>query len=189
MAPQPVADIVPRVRRALEGVRTLPNDDPTRLSDSDIEAAAADAIADLILYTGGAWAHTIEILAHDDQTGVDTFGVTPGLSFEEQGLVAIQAALNHFFHVFRGQKISERIVQEGRTWEWSQSANVMRDAIKLLKDQRDLALQSLQATVPAFARAVSYLSMRDPLSAIYIDADFGGVGAGGQAVLPPGFQG
>lgn len=190
MAAQDVADIVPRVRRALEGVKALPDDDAARLTDAQVEAAAADAIGDLILYTGGAWLHSIAISAHDDATGVDSFTVDPGLSFEEQGLVAVQAALNHFFHVFREQKISESIRAEGREWDYTRSANLLRDAIKLLKEQRDLALQSLQASYPALARAASFLATRDPVVAALIEPYTDGYsGAGGQALLPPGFQG
>lgn len=299
---QDVAELTPRVRRALEGVKALEESDPARLTDDQVEAAAADAIGDLILYTGGAWGKIIEIAVDvgsdpiavtlvatvpanqrylvgigtggapvivwgdiwEDpapggvadptrRTVVDSieateggfaaratatpdepvrlaihatitlvsmgdqayiavqnpdadqmygqsdlymrptaqhFTVTPELSFAEQGLVAAQAALNYFFHVFRDQKISERHTAEGREWEWSQSANLLRDAIKLLKEQRDAALAGLESTVPALARAASFLAVRDPVTAALIEPYVdNGAGLGGQALLPPGYQG
>lgn len=190
MAAQDVADIVPRVRRALEGAKALPDADPAKLSDDEVEAAAADAIGDLILYTGGGWLHAITVSVPGAPGDPYHFTVDPGLSFEEQGLVAIQAALNYFFHVFREQKVSQRIKAEGREWEYSQSANLLRDAIKLLKDQRDLALRSLQGSIPPLARAASFLATRDPVAAALIEPyAAGGAGAGGQALLPPGYQG
>lgn len=298
---QDVAELTPRVRRALEGVKALEESDPARLTDDQVEAAAADAIGDLILYTGGAWGKIIEIVPEDtsftvelvvtvpanqryivgvsaagttdvvwgdlwedpapggvpdttrrtvvdssENTGLGGFApratatpdepvqltihatillpaggdagqivvqnpdadqqygqttwytrsftqhftVTPELSFAEQGLVAAQAALNYFFHVFRDQKISERHTAEGREWEWSQSANLLRDAIKLLKEQRDAALAGLESTVPALARAASFLAVRDPVTSALIEPYVdNGAGLGGQALLPPGYQG
>lgn len=159
--PQDVGDLVPRVRRAIEGPKPLALNDAGRLNDAQIEAAAADAIAEIILLTVGRWGHTLAALGTDPET----WEVDPTLTIEEESLVAAQAALGYFFHDFKGRKISERIKNEGQEWEWSTSARLLQDQMKLLIDQRDAALNSLLQESPVLARYASFLTVRDQLAA------------------------
>lgn len=177
MATQDVAELIPRVRRAIEGVGSV---NPSGLIDADLEAAAADAIGDLILATGGAWKHT---LAGTDGPPATHWAVDPGLTEPEIGLVAIQAALTYFVHVLRTQKVSQTIRTEGREWSYSLSASTLKDILKALKDQRDAALAGLEETVPVFTRVESFIRAHDSLTSALIEPWVSGGGDTGGIVL------
>jgi hypothetical protein len=177
MAAQDVAELIPRVRRAIEGAGSI---NPSGLEDGAIEAAAADAIGDLILATGGAWKHTLEGTNGPPAT---EWAVDPGLTEAEAGLVAIQAALTYFLHVLRTQKMSQTIRTESREWSYSLSANTVRDILKALKEQRDLALAGLEETVPVFTRVSSFIQAHDSLTSALIEPWVSGGGDTGGIVL------
>lgn len=158
---QPVADIVPRVRRAIEGPKALPTGDPDYLSDIQVESLTADAIGDLILYTAGQWPHTLSKGAEEGVTGLYHYDVDPALEVPEEGLVAAQAALTFYFHAFKDAKVSEDMSNEGQSWSYTLSANVLRDQFKLLRDQRDQALAAVKALHPVMARAASLFHVLD----------------------------
>lgn len=180
MAAQDVGELAPRVRRALEGPVPVVGG----LTDGQLTAVAADAIADLILLTAGEWGHSLA-QGPPDSTGNPTFTVDPKLSLQEQSLVAMQAALTHFFHTMRDVKVAERIKNEGQEWEFSRSANAVRDWIKLLTDQRDAALAALQRQNPVMARVASILAVRDAVASAYIEPWLSGGGVGGGQLLYP----
>ena len=183
MATQDVRALVPRVRRAIEG--PVPLAASEALTESQVEALAADCVADIILLTSGDWGHKLEVSERDPQTDAPLhWGVTPELELEEESVVAAQAAVTYFFHVFRDRKVSERIRNEGVEWEWATSGALLRDHIKSLMDQRDAALAALKADHPALARFVSVLEVRDPLMSAVLEPWVGGGLGGGQVLLP-----
>jgi hypothetical protein len=175
MAAQDVRELVPRVRRALEGPVAATNG----LSEAQIEAVTADAIADLILLTAGEWEHTLTATSVDPDTEVQHYAVEPELSLAEQSLVAAQAALTQVFHVLRDAKVSETIRSEGQEWSYDRSANVLRDWLKALQDQRDKALEALEAGNPIMVRVSSILAVRDRLASAVIEPWLASSGAGG----------
>lgn len=177
MAAQDVADLVPRVRRALEGAGSI---NPSGLSDADLEAAAADAIGDLILATGGAWKHTLE---GTDGPPATHWQVDPGLTEPEIGLVAIQAALTFFVHSLRTVKVSETQRVEGREWSYQLSASTLRDTLKALKDARDLALAGLEEQSPVLARVYSFIQAHDSMTSALVEPWVDGGNGGGGIVL------
>lgn len=182
MAQQDVAELIPRVRRAVEGPVPLVTG---ALTADQILALTADAIADVILLTGGQWGHELIVTTRDPMTNVPTaWAVDPELSSAEESMIAAQAALMHFFHAFKDQKVTERIRNEGQEWEYSMSANLLRDWVALLKAQRDAALESLKATHPVLARMVSILHVRDSLAAARLEPWVGGGLGGGIELVP-----
>lgn len=184
MAQQDVAEITPRVRRAVEGpVPVAPGD---ALTDGQILALTADAIADVILFTNGQWGHQL-IATHRDaiSNAPDGWAVDPGLQLEEESMIAAQAALVYYFHIFKDMKVSERIKNEGQEWEYALSANVVRDQIAALRDQRDRALASLLAAHPVLARYASFLQVRDRVASAYLEPWVLGGGLGGGIELVP----
>lgn len=182
MAAQDVADLIPRVRRAIEGPDSL-NPPLQPLGDPQIEALAADCIADIILLTGGEWGHTLERVPDESSDGVEDYYVDPPLSLEEESLIAAQAALTYFFHQYKDAKVSERVVNEAQAWEWERSSTLLRDYLKLLVDTRNQALTALKATHPVLARAASILVVRDRVAAAYLEPWTGeGLGGGYQLI-------
>lgn len=158
--PQDVVELAPRVRRAIEGPKPLAATDPDYLTDEQVGTLAADAIGDLILYTVGRWPHK---LIGSNGPPATEWEVDPGLDTEagEDSLVAAQAALNFYFHDFREKKTSEDMANEGQSWSYTLSARMLQDQFKMLRDQRDMALQSLEGKYPVMARAASLYHMLD----------------------------
>lgn len=175
MAATDVRVVVPRVRRALENAGA-----PSSLSDDDIKDRVADAIADVILYTGSAFGKEL-VVKDTDEDGVPTeYETSDALSLPEQSVIAAQAALNYFFHGFSNLKVQERIADEGQEWEYTLSANLIRDALKALIDQRDKALEALGRAGMALERYESFIAVRDAHVAAYIEPWVHGAGVGGQ---------
>lgn len=189
MAAQDVAELVPRVRRAIEG----PTPDAS-VSDDTFVPVTADAIGDLILVTAGTWPHKLEVTTRSDgATGYPTaWGVDPGLDPHEEGLVAMQAALNYAVVWLRDMKVSEAISDEAKTWEWTKSASALRDWLKTISDMRDQALEALEQTYPVMVRVRSFLQVRDMYrQEIVREVEpwlFGGLG-GNQLLPAEGFPG
>lgn len=184
MAAQDVREFVPRIRRAIEG--PIPASSADALSDGQVEALAADCIADIILLTAGAWGHKLQASEVNPDTNVPLhWAVDPGLEFEEQSIVASQAALVYVCNLMKDRKSSERIRNEASEWEWSISANVLRDWLASIKEQRDAALAAVQRTHPALARYASFLEVRDPLMAAVMEPYVYDGGLGGGLYLAP----
>lgn len=181
MAVQDVRELIPRVRRAIEGPVPLLTTDPDYLSDDQVAALTADTIADIILLTEGRWGHTLEVIERDSESNAVTeWGVDPALSFEEESVVTAQAALSRYFHLARNMKTSERVQNEGQEWEWSKSAQLLREQFAMLKEMRDRALASLMGKNPVLARYASILEVRDRVGAAYIEPWIAGGLGGGQ---------
>lgn len=182
MAVQDVRAMVPRVRRAIEG--PVPPSTGA-LTDVQVEALAADSIADIILLTGGDWGHALNATEFDDPGGFPIhWEVDPGLSLQEESLVSAQAALQQVFYTLKDAKVSERIKNEGVEWEWSKSASLLRDYLKMLMDMRNEALTALQAGNPVMVRYASILQVRDPVMSAVMEPWVPG-GLGGGLLLTP----
>jgi hypothetical protein len=178
MAAQDVAELTPRVRRAIEG----PVPPATgSLTTEQLTPVAADAVGDLILVTAGRWPHTLTVTDRDATANFPTaWEVDPALDAAEEGLVAMQAAINYAVTFLKDMKTSERISNEGQDWEWTKSATALRDWLKLIQSQRDEALTALQERYPVMARVASFLATRDAVTAQLIEPyQVGGLLGGG----------
>jgi hypothetical protein len=92
--------VVPRVRRALGSFGAA-------LTDDQLRDVVADAIADVILYTRGAFGQQLVVLHTDTATGTpDEYGTTTALTFPEQSVIAAQAALSWFTGGLRSGSIT-----------------------------------------------------------------------------------
>lgn len=148
---QDIRVMVPRVRRALRV-------GPETLSDEQVKDLIADALGALILYSGSAFGRTLTATEVDPDSGEPTeYEIDPDLPLPEQTAVGAQAALDYFFHEFSGTKTMERISDEAQTWEWQTSAQMLRDRMKLLVDERDRALDAISSQGAALDSYVSYL--------------------------------
>lgn len=180
MAAQDCAELIPRVRRALEG--PIPQEaGPTRLSDDQVEALAADAIADIILLSAGKWPHQLIVSVRDPDSNYPThWQVDPELTPEEESVVAAQAAIGYFFQWVKDFKSSEKITNEGQAWEYSTSSTLVLAQLKLLQEQRDAALEALVRVYPVLARYASILVVRDRIGAALLEpwTTPGGLGGG-----------
>lgn len=166
MAAQDVRELIPRVRRAIEGPAGVSTG---ALSDDQVLALAADSISDIILFTVGRWGHALLVTHRATGNIPDEWAVDPGLEPQEESVVAAQAGITFFFHTVTNKKISESIQNEGQTWDYQLSATVLRDQVKLLQDQRDRALEALMEAHPVLARYASILAVRDRVGAAILE--------------------
>lgn len=181
MAAQDVRVGIPRIRRALEGPVPLPG--PEALTDDQLTAVIADAIADIILFTDGEWKHVLAVAGSDEVTGYPSeWTVDPALSLAEESFVAAQAAYTYFFNLAMMMKVSETVKNEGQEWEWQASATLIRDQIKMLKEQRDAAVTRVVKQVPVLARYASLLVVRDRLAAATLEPWTSGLSRGGMEI-------
>ena len=126
------------MRRALEGAGA-----PEVLSEDAVNDLTADAIAEVILYTGGVFGKQL-LVTGDDQGVPDEYATNEALTLREQAVIATQAALNYFFQKFSAMKTTERIADEAQTWEYTLSANLLNEQLKLLIGERDRALEAME---------------------------------------------
>lgn len=179
MAPQPISELLPRVRRAVEGPIALAPGDPDKLTDGQLKQLVADSIASIILYTGGVGGvFGKKLLVTDSEGGAPSdYAVDPPLELPEQTVIANQAALDHFFHLWKDRKLSERIEDEAQAWEYSLSAQFTRDQLQSLVAERDRAIAALSSG-HALDSYVSLIEARDVVTARVVEpwATAGGVG-------------
>jgi hypothetical protein len=89
-----------------------------------VKDLAADAIAEVILYTGSVFGKQLVVTDTDDATGAPSEYATSDAADAPEGtVIAAQAALDYFFHRFAETKVSEQIADEAQTWEYTLSAN------------------------------------------------------------------
>lgn len=180
MAPEvnDVRVLIPRVRRALEG--PLASGATSTLDDEQVKALVADAIAEVIFFTGGAFSHTLDVTVRDDSYGApEEWAVNPPLSEAEASVIAAQAAINYFFFGLRDVKTQETIRDEGAEWSYTISATLLRDHLSYLMKLRDQALQQVQAEQSVSLDAyVSLIESRDSIASAYMEpwvhGSFGG---------------
>jgi len=161
--PNDVRVLIPRVRRAIDGPMASGATAPTAtLDDEQLKAYVADAIANVIFYSGGAFAHTLDVSQRDAIYGAPTeWTVNPPLDEAETTLVAAQAALDYFFWSLKSLKTQETIRDEGSEWSYTLSATLMRDQMNLLRAMRDKALETLEARTAVLETYGSFIAIRD----------------------------
>lgn len=180
--------LIPRVRRALEGPGAVSGSAAVAagsFSDDVINAVIADAIAGVILYTGGLFGHALNVLERDtDYMAPIAWEVDPALTEPEGTLIAAQAALDAFYTYSKGLKVSQRIADEGQEWEYSLSATLVADQLKGLRAERDKALEAvLGAGMTGIDTWVNFIAVRDTESDMIMEPWLYG-GGGGQSMDP-----
>lgn len=169
MAQQNVETLIPRLRRAIDGPAG-PDGLAVALSDEQVRDAAADAIADVIFYTGGLFGHQLIVLGRDGTYAApNEWAVDPELAPEEETVIVAQAAINFFFHFFKGLKTHETITNEGQSWDYDLSANVIAAQFKALIDARDRALEQVERQHPVPTVYASFLEARDYMTSRLIE--------------------
>ena len=155
--------MIPRTRRKLEGAGA-----PPVLADDAVKDLIADAVGAVILYTNGqgVFGKDLTVTATDPTYGAPSeykttvAGNSAPLDIHEQTVVTAQAALDYFFHRFGQVKVSEVIADEAQHWEYTLSAALVRDQLKLLRDERDMALDRIneENTLDSY---ISFTRVRD----------------------------
>jgi hypothetical protein len=142
--PEDIRVIVPRVRRAVEGVGA-----PEQLDDDAMKDLVADAIADVILFSGGIFGKELLVTERDSTTSAPTeYATSEPLTLPEGSIIAAQAALTAVWQTVQDLKVQETIRDEGQEWSYTLSATLLRDRVAILQRQRDEAIQQLESALP-----------------------------------------
>jgi hypothetical protein len=189
--------LVPRTRRACEGPFGPPRD-KRPLTDMQIYELTADACAEVILFTGKLFSHELLVKQRDPLGGFPTRWRTDSkLSEWETAFIANQAALNYYYHLFRELRTSEKIQNEGTSWEYTISANVIKGYLETLMANRDLALKAMMEIHPVIDRFASIIRVRDQATVTVLEwwdqqsagASGSGLPGGQEATSIPWFPG
>lgn len=168
-----VRTLIPRVRRALDGpAATSALADTTTLTDDEVTAVIADAIADILLYTGGSavFGHLLEVVARDPfYLAPVAWRTDTELTLAEGSVVAAQAAINFFFHKLQGIKVEETISNERQTWTYKLSAQLLTNQFQMLTKARDAALAEVAAQHAVPEAYISFIGARDACVAQLIE--------------------
>lgn len=181
--------LIPRTRRALEGLTAAGSGFSTSTYDDDtVNAAVADAIASLLLYTGSFFDKRLEVVERDEHYMAPiAWRTSEELTEPEQALVAIQATLNHVYVSLVGQKQAETIRKGDEEWTWSISASVLSERLKGLRADRDRALEQIAASGVALESYYSFIAERDGAISALIEPYVGASNQYGQQLDPRGF--
>lgn len=174
--------LIPRVRRAIDGpTATGPNAPSTSFGDDELKSLIADAVAEIIFFTGGLFPHKLLVAERDDTYGApEEWTVEPPLEEAEAAVIAAQAAINTYFFSLRDMKTQETISDEGQSWSYTVSATVVRDQLQYLIRLRDQALDQIKAEESVALDAyVSYIHERDVIASAYVEPWVYGSGYGG----------
>lgn len=189
--------LIPRLRRALQGPHASGSAVPgNSLSDDEVNAIAADAIGDLILYSGSetVFGHRLEVVERDPYYMAPVAWRTDGeLTDAEIAVIVAQAALTYYGIFLNTLKTAETIQDEGQTWTYEIGASVLTERIKGLRSDRDRALEILAGKHLVSDTYVNYLAVRDSWTDALIEPftrhPGGGFGAGGGLETDPRFGG
>lgn len=188
---EPVSDLrdtrvlIPRLRRAIDGPEATSSASvAATLSDEQLNAIGADAIASVIYYSGSLFGCKLEVAERDPMYMAPTAWRTdPALTEEKIVAVVSQAALDYFYmRLSTGDsaKTSEVIADEATRWEWSISATAVAERLKQLRADRDAALQMLAEEGEVTDTSwTSFIAVRDGLTSRLIEPWIAGAGGSG----------
>jgi hypothetical protein len=178
--------LIPRLRRALDGPQAMSSASPgATLSDEQLNAIAADAVASMIFYTGGSlFGSTLEVAERDPVYQSPTAWFTePALTEPQVVAVVSQAALDYFFSRLSSTaagKTAETIKDEATEWSWEISPQAVVERLRQLRADRDKALEQLaEAGWESDSAWESFVATRDSRTSLLIEPWVAGVGLGG----------
>lgn len=177
--------LIPRLRRALDGPTATASASPSAtLSDDQLAAIAADAVASIIFYSGSLLGATIEVAERDPvYLSPIAWFTEPALSEPQSTAVVSQAALDYFFARLSstaGGKTAEEISDEATKWSWEMSPQALVERLRQLRADRDKAIEVLvEQGWENDTSWESFLSVRDRWTSILIEPWVEGPGIGG----------
>lgn len=189
--------LVPRAKRKVEGPWGNPTGRPP-LTNTQVYEMVADACAEIKMLSGSFFHHTLKVKSRDPLVGFPTAWQTDTpLEEYEAAIVCAQVGLNYYYHLFRDMKISETIQNEGTQWTYELSANVIRNYLESLVEERDKAVAGLRINIPVMDRFASNIRVRDQATVAVLEwwdnnspgVTGGGLPGGQEATSIPWFPG
>ncbi len=189
--------VVPKARRKTEGPFGNPNG-KRPFTNAEIYNMVADATGELAMLGQAWWHNHLVVKTRDPQRGFPTEWRTETvLSEYEAAIICAQVALDYYYQVFRDMKIAETIQNEGTMFSFQVSANVLRNYLEGLKDEREKAIAGLRVNVPVMDRWASNIRVRDQATVAVLEwwdynspgISGGGLPGGQEATSIPWFPG
>ena len=189
--------VVPKARRKTEGPFGNPNG-KRPLTNAEVYNMVADATGELAMLGQGWWKNKLVVKTRDPQRGFPTEWQTEKMLSEyEAAIICAQVALDYYYQIFRDMKIAETISNEGTQWSFQVSANVLRNYLEGLKDEREKAIQGLRVNVPVMDKWASNIRVRDQATVAVLEwwdynspgISGGGLPGGQEATSIPWFPG
>lgn len=169
--------LIPRVRRGIEGAGVATKS----LEDEAINGLIADAVANIILFTGALFGHHLNVLARDEiYMAPVAWQVDPEMSEAEGSLIVIQCQLDYFYQDLKTTKIQETIKDEASEWSYALSANALTAVLEGLRKQREEAIDRINYSSPSLDAWVNTLAIRDQWTDAIIERYTINAGLGGQ---------
>lgn len=155
--------LIPPTRRAIDGPTATSTTAPsTTLSDDQLTGMIADAVAEVIFFTGGVFGHELQVTDRDDTYDAPSaWAIEPELDESAKTVIVATAALNHFFYVIRDLKVAETIGDEGSQWSYQLSAQLLTERVRYLQKIRDQALEQVEAQNPIATGWIDLVHGRD----------------------------
>lgn len=176
--------LIPRARRGLEGAGVA----SPSLEDDAINALIADAVANVILMTGGLFGHELQVVERDSTYMAPTaWLVDPELTEAEGGLIVIQAQLDFLYNDLKATRVSQTIKDEATEWSYTLGAKAIAEFLKGLRAQRDKLLEQIEASSFGLEVWVNTLYERDVYTDSLIEPWITPGRPGGQEFVDPRF--
>lgn len=155
--------LIPPTRRAIDGPTATSTAAPsTTLTDDQLVGLIADAVAEVIFFTGGIFGHELQVTARDSTYNAPSeWAIDPELDESGKTVIVATAALNHFFYTLKDLKVAETIQDEGSQWSYQLSAQLLTERVRYLQKIRDAALEQVEAQNPISTGWVDLVHGRD----------------------------
>jgi hypothetical protein len=162
--------LIPRARRVLDGPHaTSEHAAASTMTDEEILGVIADAVANVILYTGAGFGVSLEVVSRDPfYMAPNAWRTSTAMTTQEESVVICEALIDYYVAGLQQTKVRETIKDEGQEWTYELSANLLRDQLKLLMDARDRALAAI-ADQSNLDEYVSFIAERDAVVATLIE--------------------
>lgn len=168
--PRDTRVLTPRLRRALENPVGSGGTE-AGLSDEQLNAIAADAIASVIFYSSSLFGHKLEV-AERDAKYLAPIAWRTDVALQEHEITAItaQAALDFFFGLLSDGLTGQTISDEASSWAWEKSPQALVERLRQLKSARDQAIEILeQESDSSIVDWVSFIGGRDEVTARIVE--------------------
>lgn len=179
--------LIPACRRAIDGpTATASGSVSATLDDGEVLALVADATAELILNTASldgtdqnAFGNQLVVVQRDSlYMAPIAWRTDQPRSTAQDAAILSQAALNHYFWLLKGMKLTETMKNEAVEWSYTiLSPNVLLAWINYLIANRDKAIAALQSINVVMDTYISLVAERDRLSAAWLEPWVTEVGA------------
>jgi hypothetical protein len=166
---------IPRIRRELDPGTPYASA-ASGYTDDVLKDVAADSVNEISLVVGPVSFPYIVYVSSATPASATApqdweYNTDPAVPLLYHGLIAVQAAINQLYVDAQSFKTMERIADEGSTWEWQKSANLLQQRINILLQRRKDMIDRIVKDNPelSYDSFENLLSIREPFLDVFIE--------------------